>query len=102
MTNDLDKRWEDWARELSFPIMEARQNALFELLESLANLPPDQRTRLFQAAADYASFINSSIDPAKFRKMLHAWMDPNERAFRDTTLATLSCDPDAWKRRSEP
>ena len=96
MTNELDKRAEDWLSDLCWPIIEAKTDALFMLLEWCSNLSADERPRLLPIPIDYALLI-ADIDEPQFRKALYAWRQPNHCAFREETLATLRYDADAWK-----
>ena len=94
MTDDLDKLWEDWASELCIPIHDATTDALFELVQSFANLPADQRPRLQKAAVLYASFLG--WDEATFLRAVRIWLNPGKRSYWQEAFARF--DPNAWKR----
>ena len=97
MTNDLDKRWEDWAYALCIAVLDERSRARCELHESFANLPADQRKRSLPAVADIAWMIDENIDEAQFCKMQHGWTHPDSAAFRRRMVADLNLKPHDWK-----
>lgn len=97
MTDDLDKRWEDWASALCIAVLDERSRARFELYESFVNLPADRRNRLLPAVLDIAWMIDDNIDAAQFCKMLHNWTHPDSAAFRRKMIADLDLKPHAWK-----
>lgn len=97
MTDDHDKRWEDWASALCMAVLDARGQARCELLEGFANLSADQCKRLLPVVADIAWMIDDNCDEAQFRKMLHGWTHPDSAAFRRRVVADLNLKPHDWK-----
>ena len=74
MTDDLDKLWLACARTRWWDVTDAMCKFRFEL---------------------------QAPDLARFQRMLYGWTYGNSQDFRQNTLASLNCDPDAWRRGDE-
>lgn len=97
MTNDLDEPWEDWARDRWIKVSDAICKYRFEVMESLVQMPADQRRRCTPVAAEFLSLLDGT-DESSFLKMLRAWQDNNSSEFRRTTLESLQRDPTPCNR----
>src|SRR5688572_19894467 len=97
MSNDPDELWRAYMRKRWLEVSDAICKFRFELLESQRRMPGDQRKRLTPEAAGFEALLQE-IDLPGYQKMLDGWTYANTSEFREKTLASLNCDPDAWKR----
>lgn len=100
-SDEINERWEGWARERATEVSDAKCKQRFQLLESLARMPVAQREASLPAAAAFDSWPDDP-DEEGFGKMLRGWMHRDSTEFGKRTLERLQCDAEAWKRWSTP
>ena|SRR5688572_12317542 len=100
MTNDFDELWREHMRKRWLEVTDAICKFRFELLESQRRMRADQRERLQPEAAGFEALLEE-VARAGYQKMYDGWTYGNTSEFREKTLASLNCDPEAWKAEDE-